>query len=64
MNDVSGPITVLRVIVQFINTEELMSLVIDDGITVTELMYVSVATNLLIHKVIKFITFYSKSNGL
>ena len=47
MNDVSGPITVLRVIVQFINTEELMSLVIDNGITVTELKYVSVATNFM-----------------
>ena len=46
MNDVSGPITVLRVIVQVINTEELMSLVIDDDNTVTELIYVSVATNL------------------
>ena len=46
MNDVSGPITVLRVIAQVINTEELMSLIIDDGITVTELIYVSVATNL------------------
>ena len=46
MNDVSGPITVLRVIVQFINTEELMSLAIDNGIAATELIYVSVATNL------------------
>ena len=46
MNDVSGPITVLRVIVQVINTEELISLVIDDGITVTELIYVSVVANL------------------
>ena len=47
MNDVSGPITVLRVIVQFINTEELISLVIDNGITVTELIYVSVVTNFM-----------------
>ena len=47
MNDVSGSITVLRVIVQFINTEELMSLVIDNGITVTELIYVSVAKKVM-----------------
>ena len=38
MNDVSGPITVLRVIVQFINTEELISFIMKDGVTATELM--------------------------
>ena len=38
MNDVSGPIIVLRVIVQAINTEELVSFIMKDGVTVTELM--------------------------
>ena len=35
MNDVSGPITVLRVIAQVINTEELMSLSTEEGTTLT-----------------------------
>ena len=35
MNDVSGPITVLRVIVQVINTEELISLTTEEGTTLT-----------------------------
>ena len=38
MNDVSGPITVLRVIVQFINTEELISLTTEEGNTLTVFM--------------------------
>ena len=38
MNDVSGPITVLRVIVQVINTEELISLVTEEGTTLTVFM--------------------------
>ena len=38
MNDVSGPITVLRVIVQFINTEELISLSTEEGTTLTVFM--------------------------
>ena len=38
MNDVSGPITVLRVIVQFINTEELISLTTVEETTLTVLM--------------------------
>ena len=38
MNDVSGPITVLRVIVQVINTEELMSLTTEEGTTLTVFM--------------------------
>ena len=38
MNDVSGPITVLRVIVQFINTEELISLTIEEGTILTVFM--------------------------
>ena len=36
MNDVSGPITVLRVIVQAIDAEELKTLIV--GMTVTELI--------------------------
>ena len=38
MNDLSGPITVLRVIVQFIDTEELISLTIEEGTTLTVFM--------------------------
>ena len=38
MNDVSGPIPVLRVIVQFINTEELISLTTEEGNTLTVFM--------------------------
>ena len=38
MNDVSGPITVLRVIVQVINTEELISLTTEEGTTLTVFM--------------------------
>ena len=38
MNDVSGPITVLRVIVQVINTEELISLTTKEGTTLTVFM--------------------------
>ena len=38
MNDVSGPIAVLRVIVQFINTEELISLTTEEITTLTVLM--------------------------
>ena len=41
MNDVSGPIIVLRVIVQVINTEELISLTTEEGNTLTVLMYLS-----------------------
>ena len=38
MNDVSGPITVLRVILQAINTEELISLTTEEGTTLTFFM--------------------------
>ena len=38
MNDVSGPITVLRVILQVINTEELISLTTEEGTTLTVLI--------------------------
>ena len=38
MNDVSGPITVLRVIVQVINTEELISLTTEERTTLTVFM--------------------------
>ena len=38
MNDVSGPITVLRVIVQVINTEELISVTTEEGATLTVFM--------------------------
>ena len=38
MNDVSGPITVLRMILQVINTEELTSLATKEGTTLTVLM--------------------------
>ena len=38
MNDVLGPITVLRVIVQVINTEELISLTTEEGTTLTVFM--------------------------
>ena len=41
MNDVSGPITVLRVIVQFINTEELILLTTKEGTTLTIVIYLS-----------------------
>ena len=38
MNEVSGPISVLRLIVQVSTTEELMKLSIEVGDTVTELI--------------------------
>ena len=38
MNDVSGPITVLRVIVQFINTEAFISLTTEEETTLTVLI--------------------------
>ena len=38
MNDVSGPITALRVIAQVINTEELISLTTEKGTTLTVFM--------------------------
>ena len=43
MNDVSGPIPVLRLIVQVSSSVELMKLVTEDEAMVTEFMYV--ATN-------------------
>ena len=38
MNDVSGPLALLRVIVQFINTEEFISLTTEEETTLTVLI--------------------------